>query len=147
MREPSILIVDGMLFDEGLDVDGAVATGKFILHPAEASAETMVTLANTLLADTENAGYPFLRACGDAAWALESTKNPYELLRWEALLDKYMANWKAIALCQLDLAQFSGDIVMGALRAHGLCIMGDLLVPNPFHAFPDTLLDELSEAD
>ncbi|MFQ5865500.1 MAG: hypothetical protein ACE5IW_09760 [bacterium] len=30
---------------------------------------------------------------------------------------------------------FGGDVVMDALRTHPLCIMGQFLVPNPFHVF------------
>jgi len=36
---------------------------------------------------------------------------------------------------------------MDALRSHPLCVMGEVVVPNPFHTSPDELRDALTECD
>lgn len=107
----------------------------------------MLTLSARIEAESLNAGHKFVRSAGDGGWALAGRTSVSELLRWEALLENVLNDWKVVALCQFDLTQFGGDVVMDALRTHPLCIMGQLLVPNPFHVSPDTLLQELAEHD
>jgi hypothetical protein len=61
------------------------------------------------------------------------------MLRWEALYDEHTADWRMLALCQFDLTVFESDIMMDALRTHPYCVMGDVVVPNPFHESPDAV--------
>ena len=65
------------------------------------------------------------------------------MLRWEALLDNAIEDSKIIALCQFDLTQFGANDLLEALRTHPLCIMGQILVPNPFHESSDVILEDL----
>ncbi|MCG8608019.1 MEDS domain-containing protein [bacterium] len=128
----------------GIDTDKSRDSGQLLLHPGEATGDAMLALGTRVEAETQKEGYRFVRACGDAGWSLQGTKRPREMLRWEAYLDDAIKDWKVIALCQIDLTEFGGNVVMDVMRCHGLCIMGELLIPNPFHLSPDTLIQELS---
>ncbi len=130
-----------------IDVEQVSNTGQLVLHPGESNQESMRSLVERIEDESLNAGYKFVRWVGDGGWALAGRISVHEMLCWEALYDKVSRNWKMLALCQFDLQQFNGDVVMDALRSHPLCIMGEALVPNPFHVSPGILLQELSERE
>ncbi len=133
------------LRDDGVDAEAACASGQLILHPGEATEEDMRRLAERIEAEALDTGHSLVRWAGDGGWALESEISVCEMLRWEALYDKCSTGWEMLAMCQFDLTVFSGEVVMDALRSHPLCVMGDVVVPNPFHMEPEELLDVLSE--
>ncbi len=128
----------------GIDTTKPRNSGQLLFHPGEATGEAMLALSTRIEAESQKEGYPFVRACGDAGWSLHGIKRPREMLCWEAFLDSKIKSWKALALCQIDLTRFGGNVVMDVMRSHGLCIMGELLIPNPFHVSPDTLIQELT---
>ena len=129
----------------GLDAAAAEASGQLFLHPGEASRDDMHTLFDRVVAESTDAGYPFVRLAGDGGWALAGRATTGEMLRWEALYDELSDGLSMLALCQFDLTRFGGDVVMDALRSHPLCIMGEVLVHNALHADPTELLEELAE--
>lgn len=133
------------LQDRGVDAEAACASGQLILHPGEATEEDMRRLAERIEAEALDTGHSFVRWAGDGGWALESEISVCEMLRWEALYDKCSIDWEMLAMCQFDLTVFSGDVIMDALRSHPFCVMGEVVVPNPFHTAPEELLDMLSE--
>ena len=129
------------------DIDAAAAeeSGQLVLHPGEATATDMQAMFERLEASATKGGYKFVRLAGDGGWALAGGTSATEMLRWEALYDQVSAGWEILALCQFDLTKFGGDVVMDALRAHPLCVMGQVLLRNPMHVEPETLLQELAE--
>jgi len=133
------------LCDKGVDAEAACAAGQLILHPGEANEEDMRSLAERIDAEARDNGHSFVRWAGDGGWALESEISVCEMLRWEALYDQCSTDWEMLAMCQFDLTAFSGEVIMDALRSHPLCVMGDVVVPNPFHTVPEERLDALSE--
>ena len=135
------------LESKGVDPETARKNGQLFLHAGETSQDARRALVDQVEKESLNAGYQFVRWAGDGSWALAGKTSVHEMLCWEALYDKVSADWNILALCQFDLMQFSGDVVMDALRSHPLCIMGDVLVPNPFHVSPDTLLKELTDRE
>ena len=135
------------LTSKGINAAEARKVGQLFLHPGEATMDDMRTMVDLVETQSLNAGYKFVRWAGDGGWALAGRTSVSEMLRWEALYDKVSSDWQILALCQFDMTKFSGDVVMDALRSHPLCIMGQVLVPNPFHLSPETLLQELSERE
>lgn len=131
----------------GVDVAAARAEGLLILHPGAATPEDMRALAKRVEAEARDDGHPFVRWAGDGHWALADEMSVCEMLRWEALYDQHSGDWDLLALCQFDLDVFSGDVIMDALRAHPFCVMGDVVVPNPFHEAPEALLDQLPQCE
>jgi len=133
------------LDEQGADPEEARATGQLILHPGRDTEEDMKELADRIDAEARANEEPFVRWAGDGAWALDRDLTVCEMLRWEALYDKHTADWRMLALCQFDLSVFDSDMMMDALRTHPYCVMGDVVVPNPFHESPDAVRERLSE--
>ncbi len=131
------------LTSKSIDADGAVSSQQLIMDAGEATGDAQMTLAAGIEAKTLKAGYKFVRSSGDWGWALAGGTSIREMLRWEALLDNAMEDSKIIALCQFDLTQFGANDLLEALRTHPLCIMGQILVPNPFHESSDVILEDL----
>lgn len=132
---------------KGVDAEAAVAADRLMLDPGRATEDEMLRLASTVARKTQDDDTDFVRWAGDGGWALNDKMSVHEMLHWEALYDKHSSNWQMLALCQFDQTQFSGDVLMDALRSHPYCIMGNVVVPNPEHESPDTLLDELDRKE
>ena len=91
------------------------------------------------------AGHKFVRLAGGGGSTLMGQTSSLDMLRWEALYDEISVGWQMVALCQFDLEKFGGDVVMDALRAHPLCVVGEVMVRNPFHVSPQTLLQDFAQ--
>lgn len=133
------------LDDRGVDVSEALAEDRLLLHPGKATEDEMKAVADQLDATARAEEEPFVRWAGDAEWALEQDITVCEMLRWEALYDEHSADWRLLALCQFDLTTFESDVMMDALRTHPYCVMGDVVVPNPFHESPADVRRDLGE--
>jgi len=133
------------LEERGVDVAGARATDRLMLHPGRDSEEDMKRLADRIDTEARDDEDPFVRWAGDGAWALDRELTVCEMLRWEALYDEHSHDWRMLALCQFDLTVFESDMMMDALRTHPYCVMGDVVVPNPFHESPDAVRRDLDE--
>lgn len=90
-----------------------------------------------------------VRLAWDGNWFPNRLASPVDLLRFEVLYEELSGRWggRRLALCQLDLTRFGGDMVMEAFRAHHLCIMGRILVRSPLHLSPKSLLKTLEERE
>ncbi len=128
-----------------VDPDAAQLRDQLILHPGEATEEDMKRLADRVDETAREEGESLVRWAGDGAWALDQEISVCEMLRWEALYDKHASDWRLLALCQFDLTTFETDVMMDALRTHPYCVMGDVVVPNPFHESPEAVRKELAE--
>jgi len=127
------------------DPQPAIDSGQLLLDPGRATKEEMLRLATRVERSTSAGEATLIRWAGDGSWNLTSDMSVAEMLHWEALYDKHSSGWEMLALCQFDRSQFSGDVLMGALRSHPYCIMGNVVVPNPDYTDPQSLLDDLSE--
>ncbi len=132
------------LSERGVDVAEARSAGRLILDPGRDTEDDMKRLADRIDAEARDEDEPFVRWAGDGEWALAQDITVCEMLRWEALYDKHSGDWRLLALCQFDLTVFESDVIMDALRTHPYCVMGDVVVPNPFHESPDTVRAELT---
>lgn len=130
---------------QGVDADAAQSRDRLILHPGEATEEDMKRLADRVDTTTREDDEALVRWAGDGEWALEQEISVCEMLRWEALYDKHATDWSLLALCQFNLAAFESDVIMDALRTHPYCVMGEVVVPNPFHESPEVVREELDE--
>ena len=127
------------LADRGLDVEAARDHDHLILHPGRDTVDDMKRLVDRLDAEARDDEEPFVRWSGDGEWVLDRDLTVCEMLRWEALYDEHTPEWRMLALCQFDLSVFASDVMMDALRTHPYCVMGDVVVPNPFHESPDAV--------
>jgi hypothetical protein len=125
-------------------VEAARAADRLILDDGRDTEEDMKRLVDRLDAEARADEKPFVRWAGDGEWALDREITVCEMLRWEALYDKHTPDWRMLALCQFNLSVFESDVMMDALRTHPHCVMGDVVVPNPFHESPDAVRKELA---
>jgi hypothetical protein len=130
-----------------VDVEQAEDSGLLILDPGRATKEDMIDLVARVDRESQAQGCSFVRWSGDASWALDGDISVHSMLHWEALYDEMSPDLHMLALCQFDQSHFSGDVLMDALRSHPYCVMGQVVVPNPFHESPETLIEELSEKE
>lgn len=128
-----------------IDVEHTEDAGLLILDPGRATKEDMIDLVAQVDRDARADDRSFVRWSGDASWALEGDISVHSMLHWEALYDRLSSDLRMLALCQFDQSHFSGNVLMDALRSHPYCVMGQVVVPNPFHESPETLIDDLSD--
>jgi len=133
------------LAERDVAVEAARSAGRLILDDGRDTEEDMKRLVDQLDAEARDDEEPFVRWAGDGEWALDREITVCEMLRWEALYDKHTPDWRMLALCQFNLSVFESDVMMDALRTHPHCVMGDVVVPNPFHESPDVVRQELTE--
>ena len=127
------------LTDRDVDAADARANNRLLLHPGTNTVDDMKQLVERIDAEARADDEPFVRWAGDGTWVLDRTLTVCEMLRWETLYDEHTADWRMLALCQFDLTVFESDVMMDALRTHPYCVMGDVVVPNPFHESPDAV--------
>ena len=70
----------------------------------------------------------FLRLAWDCAGAASQQTDTTDLLKFLSIYEDLSTSigQSRLALSQLDLTSFRGDVVLAVLRAHGLCIMGEI---------------------
>lgn len=77
-------------------------------------------------------GFAAFRLVGEMVWMLGAGLNGAALLRYEALLSRFLRHGRTVALCEYDRRQLSSDVVRGALRTHPLAIIKEQLCRNLF---------------
>lgn len=75
-------------------------------------------------------------------WSLRQASTSEMLMVWETMCNTF-ENPPAVFLCQYDLAQFLGSVVIDALKTHPLCIIGSAIHQNPFYEQPEVFLEAL----
>ncbi|WP_103029485.1 MEDS domain-containing protein [Salinibacter altiplanensis] len=134
------------LSERGMDVGSAREADRLILDPGRDTTGDMKRLADRIDASVDEMDDSFVRWSGDGEWCLARDITVEEMLRWEALYDEHSSQWRMLALCQFDLTTFESDVIMDALRTHPYCVMGDVVVPNPFHESPDAVREALTSS-
>jgi len=131
------------LTERGVDAEEARTTDRLFLDAGKDTKEDMKRLADRLDETARESGEQLVRWAGDGAWCLDRDLTVQEMLHWETLYDEYAEDWQMLALCQFDLTVFESDVIMDALRTHPYCVMGEVVVPNPFHESPEVVRQEL----
>lgn len=123
-----------------IDVDAALASGLLVLDEGKTSPEELRRWFTRVSA--EPSGRPrLLRWGGDMTWSLQHLPTSTMLMEWETMCN--LMDTPAVFLCQYELTQFAGSVVIDALKTHPLCIMGSVMHQNPFYMKPEAFLAEL----
>lgn len=130
---------------QGVDAAAARAEGRLLLEAGRDTEADMKRLAERLDTQARADDTSLVRWAGDGEWVLDRDLTVCEMLRWEALYDRHAPDWRLLALCQFNLSVFDSDVMMDALRTHPYCVMGDVVVPNPFHESPESVRRDLAE--
>ena len=129
----------------GIDVRGAVASGRLVLDEGQGDPKNMQAMLEDALAEVEKRS-SLLRWAGDMTWSVGKMATTETLMQWETHCN-VVEDPRAIFLCQYDLRRFRGDVVMDALRTHPLCVVSNVIHQNPYYEDPETLLKELRERE
>jgi MEDS: MEthanogen/methylotroph, DcmR Sensory domain len=133
-------LVEG-LTAAAVEVEGALASGQLVVDEGRPTLEAMRDWWTGLLARTPGR-FPVVRLCGDMMWSQAKMPSYEEFMAWESTVNM-VESPHYMALCQYDLAQLPGSVVVDALKTHHLCIIGDVIHQNPFYASPALFVAEL----
>ena len=91
-------------------------------------------------------GYSGARGTGQMSWAVDpELAAPADLVRYEARVNKLLAEHPYTACCQYDARLFSGQMLMDVMNIHPLMIIRGQIVQNPFYVDPDVFLQEFEK--
>ena len=124
-----------------IDLATALASGQLVLDEGRATPEELREWFTSVIAETSGR-FRLLRWGGDMTWSLRQTSTSERLMVWESMCNTF-ANPPAVFLCQYDLTQFLGSVVIDALKTHPLCIIGSAIHQNPFYEQPEVFLEAL----
>ena len=133
------VIVDA-LAREGIDADQYRASGQLILGEGKPSPEAMEAWLIEV-ASVASGQSRLVRWGGDMTWSLKQMPSSEALMKWECVCN--VKNVPAVYVCQYDMTQFLGSVIVDALRTHPLCIIGGTIHKNPYYASPEEFLAEL----
>jgi transcriptional repressor of dcmA and dcmR len=103
------------------DLAAAIAEGRLVLSDYAESAATQLIWWETRIGEVVRRGATLVRAIGDASAFIQSASRK-ELFEYEAEYDRRIAHrFPVVTMCQYDVRQFSGMLVVNALMAHPDC--------------------------
>jgi len=139
------------LSNSGINLKEAEDVGQFEIRVWEEAylngnrfdQHAMLALAESVLQEGRNKGYPVTRFWANMEWALEDWPGVHDIVEYEARANKFLPHYPAFVVCTYDLSKFSAPVVMDIMRTHPQVIIGGMLQENPFYVPPDEFLAEL----
>lgn len=134
------------LIEVGIAVARAEARGALVLLTKETahlaggtfSASRMISLLSKAVEDALADGFEGLCAAGDMTWLLDEAPGSEELAEYEALLNHFYANHKALGLCQYNRRRLPPALIDHGIATHPTVRMGGpILLTNPFYERPE----------
>ena len=116
------------LEEGGVDVRSALASGQLMLDVGEADPREVVN------------AFPFVRGGGDMS--VERLPTTEAIMEWETEVHRVEGDWRVI-LCQYDLKNFMGDLVIAALKTHPLSIVSNVIHQNPLFQSTEVVLQQM----
>jgi PAS domain S-box-containing protein len=134
----------------GLDVEGAVESGKLIfLTKQEAylkqgyfDPDWMIGFLKRATDEAKGAGFSALRITGEMTWVLGGDPGTERLMEYEAKLNYFFPENDSLAICQYNRNRFSPEIIKNVISTHPLVICGGVVCRNFYYVPPDDFLGE-----
>jgi transcriptional repressor of dcmA and dcmR len=102
-------------------LEAAIAEGRLVLSDYAESAAAQLVWWESKIAEAVRRGATLVRAIGDASAFMQAASRT-ELLDYEAEYDRRIAHrFPVVTMCQYDVREFSGMLVVNALMAHPDC--------------------------
>jgi hypothetical protein len=133
----------------GIDVDREETRGALVLLTKETghlsggtfSASRMIGLLAKAVADALRDGFEGLCAAGDMTWLLDHAPGSEELAEYEALLNDFYRNNRALGLCQYNRRLLPKTVLDDGIATHPtVCIGGAVRLTNPFYELPQVAM-------
>ena len=119
------------------------ATQETYLAPPGFEADRMYDMLVHVVRESEAAGYPRLRTCGDMGWALTGLRDLTQLMEYEARVNELTEDHDCTFMCVYDLNRFGGRAIMDVLSTHQMVVMGDRVYENHYYVRPQDFLERL----
>lgn len=122
----------GLLQDVGIDAHNAETSGALILMTSDDAhlvdgcfdSERMLRMLNDTVEKALNDGFTGLRTCGDMSWLLRDAPGTQHVVEYEAVLNQFFRNVRALGMCQYDRARLPAHFVDHAgLASHSTVVM------------------------
>lgn len=134
------------LREAGIEVEHEEQRGALILLTKETghlaggsfSPRRMISMLQKAVEDALAAGFEGLCAAGDMTWLLDNAPGSEEIVEYEALLNHFYKNNRALGLCQYNRRQLPAAILDHGLATHPTVrVEGPILLTNPFYELPE----------
>jgi excisionase family DNA binding protein len=103
------------------DLERAIGQGRLVIADYAGSSAAQLAWWEKRIGQAVGSGATLVRALGDASGFVQAASRE-ELLQYEAKYDQRIARrFPVVTMCQYDVRQFSGLLVLDALRAHPHC--------------------------
>jgi transcriptional repressor of dcmA and dcmR len=103
------------------ELEIALAAGRLVVSDYAESAAAQLVWWERRIEEAVRHGATLVRAIGDASAFIQAASRT-ELLEYEAEYDRRIAHrFPVVTMCQYDVRQFSGMLVVNALMAHPDC--------------------------
>jgi transcriptional repressor of dcmA and dcmR len=113
-------ILAGLAREHG-DLETAIAEDRLVISDYAESTAAQLVWWETRIAEAVRRGAALVRVIGDASAFIQAASRK-ELFEYEAEYDRRIAHRFPVAtMCQYDVRQFSGMLVVNALMAHPDC--------------------------
>jgi PAS domain S-box-containing protein len=114
--------------------DAHMAGGEF-------SPQAMIDLLRGMETEALADGFTGLRLSGEMTWALGPEAGCDRVAEYEALLNRFFAGSRALAICQYNRERFSAEVIEQALQTHPVAVVGDRVISNLYYEPPEVFLD------
>ena len=128
---------------QGIDTKSALSSGQLIVTPGRSETGEMKRLLTSSIEEIPER-FRFLRWVGDMTWSHKKMPTSEALMEWESACN-VVEDAPVVFLCQYELSQFLGNVVVDALKTHPLCIMGSAIHRNPYYEEPEAFLDHIRQ--
>jgi hypothetical protein len=105
----------------------------------------MIEMLNGAVQDALNSGFTGLCAAGDMTWLLDDAPGSEQVVEYEALLNHFYANNRALGLCQYNRNKLPAATLDHCLATHQWVRMeGPILLANPFYELPELAVSRVA---
>ncbi|UYY58070.1 MEDS domain-containing protein [Sphingomonas sp. S2-65] len=134
----------------GIDVEALISSGQLVVHDWEEAFfgagdwDNMKTVENfrALCVAGRSLGFPRTRFIWEGEYAM-AVHTPDELLEYEAIFQAHAfptPQDQDVMICALKMPEWSGEVLVNALRTHPYAIVGGQFRENAFYEAPEDIL-------
>jgi hypothetical protein len=140
--------IDRLLEKAGVSLAEAKHRGAFALsrtsevyfRDGEFDPARMLELLTDYHTHAVAGGFPNARVIGEMTAAIETIPGGSRLLEYESKVSILLRSRPMTAVCQYDVAAFSGATIMDVLKVHPMMVVRGSVVRNPFYLPPEEYL-------
>lgn len=126
-----------------------VTKGEAHLKGGTFSANKMITMLHQAVQDALDAGFKGLCAAGDMGWVMDQAPGTEQLAEYEARLNDFYANNRALGLCQYSRKTLPHAFLDHCIATHRFVCMegGPVALENPFYEEPSRAIGRKASSE